>query len=63
MRGAPNDEGCNEARSQITRSHSLKCGGNNICDEDNIETKFQRCKDNDKKSESTRNKSETSEGT
>jgi hypothetical protein len=49
MMGAPNDEGCNEARSQITRSHSLKCGGNNICDEDNIETKFQRCKDNDKK--------------
>ena len=48
MRSAPNDKGCDEARSQITRSDGLKHNWNNIWDDD-VETKFQGCKENDKK--------------
>jgi hypothetical protein len=57
MMGAPNDK----ARSQIARSYGLKCKWNEIGDEDNVETKFLRCKDNGRKSENARNKSEMME--
>jgi hypothetical protein len=45
MRGAPNNEGCDEARS-----HGLKHNQNAIGGKDNVETKFLRCnlKDNNK---------------
>jgi hypothetical protein len=57
--GAPNNKGCDEARLQITRLHSLKHSWNEIGDEDNVKAKFLlRCKDDGKNSENARNKSE-----